>query len=353
MTKTAAGYPNPRHRSVRHAFCLLGAVALCLWSNSTPAQAQQVPTVSPNVVTTPAPTPTFNSAPTASDAATALHGFDAPRSYVIKPGDTLLTVALETGLDLEAVYCAVAPDFRPDQPLVIGDVLEIPPASTRCHQVAEGETLALIAARYGVTPDAIVHILWNKLAFADTQKLAVGNHLRIPPAANVAVVGDGAGTDLAWMLQQPVGAAAFVGYAVGGAEAAPAEAPVPANWPFGSGNFRWPTYGWLSQDFHDAHRALDIAAPIGTLVTAADRGVVVRAGWNDQGYGNFVVIDHNIDYVTLYAHLSDIYVVEGQVIAPGEPLGRVGSTGNSTGPHLHFEIRDFGRLTNPIPLLTR
>jgi murein DD-endopeptidase MepM/ murein hydrolase activator NlpD len=81
--------------------------------------------------------------------------------------------------------------------------------------------------------------------------------------------------------------------------------------------------------------------------------VVIRAGWNNQGYGQFVVIDHNIDYLTLYAHLSEILVKEGQVIAQGQAIGRVGSTGNSTGPHLHFEIRDFGRQTNPLELLGR
>ncbi|MEZ4663391.1 MAG: M23 family metallopeptidase [Caldilineaceae bacterium] len=304
-------------------------------------------------MTTSAPTPTLNPTQIQTDGATTLHGFDEPRSYVVQPGDTLLTVALETGLDLDDVYCAVAPAFRREQPLVIGDVLSIPPASMRCHQVAAGETLAQIAAQYGVTPDAIVHVVWNNLAFTDTQVLTPGSHLRIPAAGAMPSTNSAAGADLAWMLQQPVEATAFVGYAVGGAKSAPVEAPVPENWPFGSGNFRWPTYGWLSQDYNPAHRALDIAAPLGTLVTAADRGVVIRAGWNDQGYGNFVVIDHNIDYVTLYGHLSEIFVTEGQVVAPGQPLGRVGSTGNSTGPHLHFEIRDFGRLTDPIPLLVR
>ena len=88
-------------------------------------------------------------------------------------------------------------------------------------------------------------------------------------------------------------------------------------------------------------------------MAAADRGVVIRAGWNDQGYGNFVVIDHNIDYITLYAHLDDIFVEEGQVVAQGALLGTMGSTGRSTGPHLHFEIRDFGRRVDPIPLLLR
>ena len=115
----------------------------------------------------------------------------------------------------------------------------------------------------------------------------------------------------------------------------------------------WPVYGWMSQGYRGDHRAIDIAAVGGTFVTAADRGVVIRSGWNDQGYGTFVVIDHNIDYITLYAHMQDIYVKEGDVVAQGQIIGTIGSTGNSTGPHLHFEIRDFGRLANPLDLLIR
>ena len=127
---------------------------------------------------------------------------------------------------------------------------------------------------------------------------------------------------------------------------------MPADWPYGSGHFTWPVYGWLSQSYRYDHRAIDIAANQGTPVTAADRGVVVRAGWNDQGYGRFVVIDHKIDYVTLYAHLDKLLVSEGDVVGQGQVIATVGSTGNSTGPHLHFEIRDFGSLVNPLELLT-
>ncbi|MGL4650303.1 MAG: M23 family metallopeptidase, partial [Caldilineaceae bacterium] len=108
-----------------------------------------------------------------------------------------------------------------------------------------------------------------------------------------------------------------------------------------------------TQAYRFDHRALDIAAPTGSPVTAADRGVVVRAGWNNQGYGNFVIVDHRIDYLTLYAHLESIFVSEGEVVAQGQVLGTVGTTGNSTGPHLHFELRDFGRLANPLEYLAR
>ncbi|MCB0064859.1 MAG: M23 family metallopeptidase, partial [Caldilineaceae bacterium] len=205
--------------------------------------------------------------------------------------------------------------------------------------------------------------------------LPEGYHLRIPslpPAGDGltnALQSDGSQDFLSWMLEQPVNTSPFLALAVGGpfahqlstkrAELERATVAtnqpgvVPENWPYGSGTFTWPLAGWLTQGYRYDHRAIDVAAPLGTAVTAADRGVVIRAGWNNQGYGNFVVIDHNIDYVTLYAHLSEIFVTEGEIVAQGDIIGKVGSTGNSTGPHLHFEIRDFGRLANPLELLVR
>jgi murein DD-endopeptidase MepM/ murein hydrolase activator NlpD len=285
-------------------------------------------------------------------------------TYTVQPGDTLLTVALEIGVDLDDMPCLIAPDFTLDQPLVIGNVLALPTQGLLCHAVQPGEKLATLAAQYGVAAEQIYQEAWNRLQdrpLAAVQ-LPVGGHLRIPigPSASqltgdTPVIPLDAENFLTRMLQQPVNSSPFVALAVGGANrAATSEAGVvPPNWPYGSGHFTWPLFGWLTQGYRYDHRAIDVAAPLGTLVTAADRGVVIRAGWNEQGYGNFVVIDHNIDYITLYAHLSEIVVQEGQVVAQGQALGRVGSTGNSTGPHLHFEVRDFGRLANPLELLGR
>jgi hypothetical protein len=328
------------------SFVLWGVVGLfCLHANTLAAPRAQVPVVAPSAVTTPGP-PVANQ-PVAEIPFT--HGFDQARYYTVQPDDTLLSVALEVGVDIDRMNCVIAPDFSWEQPLIIGDVLEIPPMETICHSVQPGDTLASIAQRYGVTADAIVAVEWNRLSSV-AQSLTPGWHLRVPSSGTDV---NAAGRSLARLLAQPVGALPLVSQPIGGVREGPVAGPVPKNWPFGSGNFRWPTYGWLSQGYHWAHRAVDIAAPPGTLVTAADRGVVVRAGWNNQGYGNFVVIDHNIDYVTLYAHLSEIYVAEGQVVAPGDPLGTVGSTGNTTGPHLHFEIRDFGYRIDPLELLVR
>ncbi len=396
------------------ALLALAALILALALASQPLRAQEpLPTVAPAAVTTPTPRPTATTAapgaapasplplptPAAvdSDASTAepasaspggllaaYHEFApaATLTYTVQPDDNLLTAALEMGLDLDAMPCAIAPAFAPTQPLVIGDVLSAPPLGTRCHAVQPGDDVASVAALYALPAAAVAAEPWNALPSVDAP-LAADSHLRIPPPPLDAAVSEittaqlltasqplsntTAGTPtgstedaafLGWLLDQPADRAPFGAVAVtqevaGSANPACAGVtqPLPRDWPYGSGCFGWPTYGWLTQGHHAAHRAIDIAAPLGTPVTAADRGVVIRAGWNTQGYGNFVIVDHQIDYLTLYAHLSQIFVQPGDVVASGALLGTVGSTGNSTGPHLHFEIRDFGERIDPLSLL--
>lgn len=91
---------------------------------------------------------------------------------------------------------------------------------------------------------------------------------------------------------------------------------------------------------------MDIASNQGTAVYASDGGTVTLAGWNG-GYGNCIMIDHGNGYVTLYGHLSSISVSEGQSVSQGATIGAVGSTGNSTGPHLHFEVLQNGSRIDP------
>jgi murein DD-endopeptidase MepM/ murein hydrolase activator NlpD len=350
---------------------LLVWIGLMIWS-IVPSYAASLPQiVQPDDVATPTATYTIILIPTATPtpiaespltdfvlsgsemAPVGLHGAENFSAYTVRVGDTLLSVALEVGVDVEDLPCAVSPHFRPDQPLVIGDQLEVPPASWQCHQMGADESLTQVAARYGLDPIQIINVAWNQLdanALGQTA-LPVGSYVRIPP-----VPGDVAdGGFLNFMLDQPLSVSPMTAYAIGGprVKTATAMGPVPKDWPYGSGNFMWPVYGWMSQGYRNDHRAIDIAAVTGTFVTAADRGVVIRAGWNEQGYGMFVVIDHNIDYITLYAHLYEVYVKEGDIVDQGQIIGAIGSTGNSTGPHLHFEIRDFGRRTNPLDLLMR
>ncbi|MDK2786893.1 MAG: hypothetical protein PWP07_118 [Epulopiscium sp.] len=117
-----------------------------------------------------------------------------------------------------------------------------------------------------------------------------------------------------------------------------------------TGSFKMPVSGTLSSPFGSRwgtfHAGIDLAAPIGTPVYAADGGVVVEAGWHG-GYGYLVRIDHGNGFETYYGHTSKIYVTVGQKVAKGEKIAAVGSTGNSTGSHLHFEIRKDGTVKNP------
>jgi murein DD-endopeptidase MepM/ murein hydrolase activator NlpD len=127
-----------------------------------------------------------------------------------------------------------------------------------------------------------------------------------------------------------------------------------------SGSFSWPVtgtitspFGWRSNPFGGSpefHQGLDIAAPTGTTVTAAAAGTVIMAQWYG-GYGNYILIDHGGGYSTGYGHLSAIYVSNGQSVSRGQAIGAVGSTGQSTGPHLHFEIRIAGKPVDPAPRL--
>jgi murein DD-endopeptidase MepM/ murein hydrolase activator NlpD len=137
-------------------------------------------------------------------------------------------------------------------------------------------------------------------------------------------------------------------------------AGIPEQQAEGSKSFSWPVsgtitspFGWRPNPFGGApefHQGLDIAAPMGTTVTAAAGGTVILAQWYG-GYGNYILIDNGAPYSTGYAHLSAIYVSVGQKVKRGQAIGAVGSTGESTGPHLHFEIRINGKPVDPAPRL--
>jgi murein DD-endopeptidase MepM/ murein hydrolase activator NlpD len=99
------------------------------------------------------------------------------------------------------------------------------------------------------------------------------------------------------------------------------------------------------------HTGIDFPASAGTRIKAGGRGVVVFAGWNTGGYGNLVVVQHRLGFATWYAHLSRIVSRPGQAVTGGTVLGYVGSTGRSTGPHLHFEVRRYDAPVNPAPYL--
>jgi len=247
--------------------------------------------------------------------------------YVVKPGDSFSDLALEFGRDKKTMWCARTEDGEPVTRLIPGQRIVIPALGDLCHIVKAGQTLEDIAAWYGVTPESLLAVPENHLS-KDTP-LRSWQTIIIPNARS--------------RYQDPV------------AENLPR--PQREGWWYGDGHFIWPLPRgsfWISQRFkHGKHMAIDLAAPVGTPVYAADTGRVVKAGWSEIGYGYRIVIDHGIDYVTLYAHLSEYFVQPGDIVQKGEIIGRVGSTGNSTGPHLHFEVRDYGYLIDPLLVLPK
>lgn len=249
--------------------------------------------------------------------------------YVLRQDDDLSLLALDMGRDVSLMACVTRSALQPLAELRPGQTIYVPAAHFRCHSALEGETAAEIARLYGVEVDDLLATAWNRLEDA-SEPLAVGRRVLVPHA-------------------RPVDLSAL-------RAAAPAVSPTavpsqPVIWPYGDGKFLWPVDGVISQGYRATHKALDIAVPLGTPVRAADNGVVTKAGYTTVGYGGRIIIDHQIDYTTLYAHLSQSLVEEGDVVEKGQIIGYVGSTGNSTGPHLHFELRDFGYLIDPRPLL--
>ena len=120
--------------------------------------------------------------------------------------------------------------------------------------------------------------------------------------------------------------------------------PAPA-----AGRLLWPVPGGsISQYFHAGHLAVDIAAPYGSQVVAAQSGIVTSAGWRNNGGGNVIQIDHGNGLTTVYNHLGSIWVSPGSYVAAGQGIGGVGCTGMCTGPHVHFEVIVNGIIDNPM-----
>lgn len=131
------------------------------------------------------------------------------------------------------------------------------------------------------------------------------------------------------------------------------------------GSFGWPTPGYKritspygprtytlnGKKVSSYHRGIDIGAPSGAKIAASNGGTVVTSAYNAGGYGNYVILDHGGGKMTVYGHMSKRMVSVGQSVTKGQQIGKVGSTGRSTGPHLHFEIRVNGTAVNPINYL--
>jgi len=271
-------------------------------------------------------------------------------TYTVQAGDTLFGIAGQFGLRPESILWANY-DTLEDNPHLLkpGMDLAIPPVNGIVYTVVEGDTVESIAEKYKVTPDAIYvdGAEWNLLK--PGEQPFVGASLIIP---------GGSREFTAWSISAAENAPKTNSYDTSGAVVARSNigtcAPIPPGTGLvGTGNFIWPApKHWLSGNpYAPWHPGIDIAAKLGDPIYAADNGIVIYAGWNNWGYGNLVVIDHGNGWQSWYAHNSEIYVSCGQNVYQGSVISAAGSTGRSTGPHLHFETRFQGTLPNPFNIL--
>lgn len=224
--------------------------------------------------------------------------------YTVRRGDSLSTIADLFNVSINTILWAN--DLKKGAAIHEGDKLVILPISGVQYTVKKGDTLPAVAKKFG--GDANEILAFNNLG---SDKLTIGQTLIIPDGDAGHPAGSKAGTGKKSTL------------------------------PSYSGYYVWPVDGGRKSQGLHGHNGIDIAAPSGTGILAAAEGTVIIAkdgGWNG-GYGTYAVIKHSNGTQTLYAHMSGVSVAAGQTVSHGERIGAVGSTGLSTGNHLHFEVR--------------
>lgn len=255
--------------------------------------------------------------------------------YVVQEGDTVFGISEKFGLQPETIlwgnYGTLLDDPHNLQP---GQELAILPIDGTYYEWQDGDGLNGVADFFGVSPEEIVNYPGNNLNPETIGDFAAPNI----QAGTYLIIPGGRREFIAWSA--PLGVtrenpayARVLGPGVcdpisGGA--------------VGYGTFVWPANDHYLSGFDYSpkanHYGIDIAGSEGEGVYATDAGVVVYAGWNNYGYGNMIIIDHGNGFQSLYAHLSALYRFCGQSVGQGEGIGAIGTTGRSSGAHLHFEI---------------
>ncbi|MBQ6780657.1 MAG: M23 family metallopeptidase [Treponema sp.] len=234
-------------------------------------------------------------------------------AYRVKPGDMIGIIAQENGITEDTIISVN--NIRSSRLLQIGTYLKIPSMTGILYTVRKnGETVESIAQKYKIDADKCAEV--NNLALSD--KLNAGTTLFVPDA------------QMDWVTRQEINGDLF-------------KKPIHARWYLTS---RW---GWRASPFTGArsyHSGVDMACPQGTNIYAAMDGKVTSTGYNPT-YGNYVIVSHHSGYQTLYGHMSAILTVKGKYVTANSVIGKVGSTGLSTGPHLHFTVYKNGKTVNP------
>lgn len=249
-------------------------------------------------------------------------------NYTVQNGETISTIARRFGLTVNTILWAnnlnALSLIRP------GDTLTILPYSGILYTVKSGDTLSKVADKYGIDMDKILSC--NNVGGG----LKIGQKIVIPGAKKInetAVASRPSNTN-----NNYTGISAIRDFIKS-----------PSVKPSGS-KMAWPTQGYrITQYFSWTHNAIDIANKVGTPIYAADSGTVVIAAYGyNGGYGNTIVIDHGGGKKTRYGHASKLFVKVGDEVDKGENIAAMGSTGHSTGPHLHFEVLINGAHYNPL-----
>jgi len=256
--------------------------------------------------------------------------------YTIQEGDSVDSIAAAFGLN--PAYILWNNQLADADLLLVGETIVIPSADGILYQVTVGDTLGEVALAYQVSLESITGYGPNGLISADSviEGMVLLLPGAVPPVAPEPV----------YVAEDPI-------YDdVGGAPIA-AAAPVPQA-PAPSYGYVWPAYGNITTYFMEyGHKGIDIDGfgQYGAPIAAAATGQVVLAAWSDYGLGYHVIVDHGDGMRTVYAHLSEIWVSQGQYVGQGEAIGALGSTGYSTGPHLHFEMHYYGSPVDPLAYL--
>ncbi len=244
--------------------------------------------------------------------------------YTILNGDTISGIAHKFNISVATILWS---NNLTERSLIQpGATLKILPTTGILHRVVRGETVAAIAKKYKTGAQKIL----------DTNSLASANQIKI---GQDLIIPDGI---------RPANISTTVTKTTTAGKTTPSKTSLSPTNPNTGTKLLWPAgVRKISQYFGWRHTGLDIAGPVGTPIYAAEDGVVETAGWNSGGYGNYIIINHGGGLRTLYGHASKLFVSRGEKVTRGQVIMAMGSTGRSTGPHLHFEVRING-FKNPL-----